>query len=114
MRNLILAALFIATTFNCIGQKAIKDTTIDSITYHYAYYNSNGSLNALSQQQSKNKKEIGEWIYFNKKGEELWSGCYNKEGKKEGKWWYMKNDITIYKNGKIIGRGSGCKGCPAF
>jgi hypothetical protein len=97
-------------TINLFSQRLIKDTIIDSVSYHYIKYRLNGKIKQL--RQTEKLKDGGEIIYFDRKGIEKWSGQYNSKGEKDGNWWFRKREIIWYKDGRRTGKkGFGCKGC---
>lgn len=110
MKKNSISLLFLIMPFAFYAQKiVVKDTVIDGIKYNYRTYYSDGKIKTTSQKKTENEK--GAWLYFDEKGEEQYSGQFNKKGQKTGDWWYYRSEITYYKNGKIVKKGSGCKGC---
>lgn len=102
MKLLISIILF---SLSIKGQNAIKDTIIEKVTYHFASYRADGTLKTLSQ--NKTEKEGGRWIYFDANQVMESQGDYNKNGKKEGDWYFYSKDTFYYrgyKNGKKISR----------
>jgi hypothetical protein len=110
MKNIWFVVLLIFP-FRVFGQTA-KDTVIDDVKYHYVSYYFNGKIKTISQK--KTKTEEGEWIYFDRSGEEERRGAFDDKGEKTGSWWYKKHEITYYEKGKVVGKGSGCIGCGSF
>ena len=112
MKKTIILFAILLLAIGASAQMVEKDTVINKVSYHYFSYYLNGKVKTISQK--KTEKEKGEWIYFDRKGEEEYRGAYNKNGNKDGQWWYKKSEITYYENGKITKKGIGCIDCPEF
>jgi hypothetical protein len=93
-----LLYLSLLASLNCFGQRAIKDTVIDSTTFHYAHYNMMGKLVAFSQ--NKTKSEGGMWMLYHHDGSKNGYGMYNTNGNKDGIWKFYRNESMIYTNYK--------------
>lgn len=102
--------IFLLFSFSNYAQKLKQDITLDTITYHYVSFYPNGKMKEVSEHL--HKKQGGRWIYFDSSGNEEWRGSYNRQGKKEGEWWYKNKEVTVYKNGKVVTKGIGCDPCP--
>ena len=93
----VIVVIFIMCGGFCYSQ---KDTIINNVKYRYMVKYCNGKIKKVGEY--KDKKQEGNWIYYNRKGEEVANGKYNKNGKKEGRWYYYKMEFHLYQNGKVV------------
>jgi hypothetical protein len=108
----LLTNIFLLITLISFSQNS-NDTIINGVAYNYYEKYNDGQLNVAGNYDKKNRLN-GEWISFDKNGNETESGKY-KNDKKVGQWMYNKNKIIWYnRKGKVKKVGKGCKDCPDF
>jgi hypothetical protein len=89
------------------------DTTVFDHHYTLCIKNWKGAYIAFGNRNEKGERH-GWWCDLNGDPENRTEGEYLNDNR-AGTWWMSKREIWHYdQKGRIIAKGSGCRGCPPF